>query len=167
MSKLCVYTVHSCTYALNSDYQWHHKVCTGHLPISILYPHGGQLGCATEPELPGWEDQKNCIATSNVCLYTAVVRQRTSKAKYAASYPNPPRGSWLSSTLFQPSTNVTSHRFSDENIWVQLLTFQCHQLHSRHLDDSHNAGCCSLWQQRVLERPQRQTVSPGNQYYSM
>jgi len=51
----CPSCVCTCTYALNSDYQWHHKVCTGHLPISmILYPHGGQLGCATEPELPGW-----------------------------------------------------------------------------------------------------------------
>jgi len=56
----------------------------------ILYPHGGQLGCATEPELPGWEDQKNSIATSNICLYTVVVRRQTSKDKYAASYPNSP-----------------------------------------------------------------------------
>lgn len=91
-----VVCVHS-TYALNSDYQWHHKVCTGHLPITVvLYPHGGQLGRATEPELPGWEYQNNSIATSNVCLYTVVVCRRTSKDKYAASYPNSPIQSLIS-----------------------------------------------------------------------
>lgn len=55
-----------------------------------IIPTWGTAGCATEPELPGWEDQKNSIATSNVCLYTVVVHRRTSKDKYAASYPNSP-----------------------------------------------------------------------------